>query len=193
MDDEYDVDLINLFHERGLDLDTRSIWLGSVAVDAPDPGVDFRMAETFCKNILILDQGDQPITIYLNSGGGYVYEGFAIYDAIKACKNQTTIVVMGSAMSMGAIILQAADRRVMMPNSTLMIHIGQNSFSGHAIDFQRAAEETKRCDLLCTEILSSRSGLSVSRLNELQQHDTFLSAHDAVKMGFADSVYEKRK
>ena len=93
------------------------------------------MAERAIKALHILDStaptGDKPITVIMNNPGGDEYHGMAIYDAIKSCKNHVTIVVFGMAMSMGSIILQAADKRVMSANSRVMIHYGTWGINDH--------------------------------------------------------------
>lgn len=115
---------------HGVDIQNRLIYFGSSSQssDGEDTGIDAVTSERIYKNLRALESlGDGPITIVLNSIGGSWYHGMAIYDTIKACKCHCTIIVYGQAMSMGSVILQAADRRVMMPNSRFMMHYGKYS------------------------------------------------------------------
>jgi ATP-dependent Clp endopeptidase proteolytic subunit ClpP len=110
-----------------------------------ESGVDHLMAERFIKGLHALElKNNKPILIMMNNPGGDWFHGMAIYDAIKTCKCHCTIRVYGHAMSMGAVILQAADDRVMMPNSRMMVHYGYSYQSNHAKIVEKWAEEGKR-------------------------------------------------
>ena len=126
----FNKDNISLWFENNLDVDNRTIYMGSISSnDGTESGVDSFMAESFIKGIHILEsKNNSPITIIMNNPGGDWYHGMAIYDAIRNTKNHCTIKVYGYAMSMGSIILQAADHRIMMPNSKFMIHNGTSSY-----------------------------------------------------------------
>jgi ATP-dependent protease ClpP protease subunit len=113
--------------------------------DDEESGVDNFMAESFIKGIHILSaKSNDPITILMNNPGGDWYHGMAIYDAIKTSTCYCNIKVYGHAMSMGSIILQAADNRIMMPNSRFMIHYGYNGVNSHVKIFEKWADEGKR-------------------------------------------------
>jgi ATP-dependent protease ClpP protease subunit len=113
--------------------------------DESETGVDHLMAEFFIKGMHALEvKNKKPITILMNNPGGDWYHGMAIYDAIKCSQCHCTIRVYGHAMSMGSIILQAADRRIMMPNSRFMIHYGYDGKLGHAKIVYKWADEGKR-------------------------------------------------
>jgi ATP-dependent protease ClpP protease subunit len=138
---------IDNWFDLNLDEETRTIYMGSVGTDydGNESGVDTFMAEFFIKGMHILDStSDQPITIIMNNPGGDWYHGMAIFDAIQTSRSHCTILVYGHAMSMGSIILQAADHRVMMPNSRFMIHFGTDGKYTHAKIFERWADEGKR-------------------------------------------------
>jgi ATP-dependent protease ClpP protease subunit len=143
-----DNDFIWNWFDHNLDLDTRTIYMGSISKDWDDyeTGVDNFMAEYFIKGMHLLETKNQgeEINIIMNNPGGDWYHGMAIFDAIKNSTCYCNIKVYGHAMSMGSIILQAADNRVMMPNSRFMIHYGYNGSSGHTKIFERWADEGKR-------------------------------------------------
>jgi len=133
-------DDIMYFMDEGLYIPTRTIYIGSTSIEeGEESGVDYLMAEKAIKALHILDSSaaEQPITIILNNPGGDVVHGLAIYDAIRHCRNHVTIKVYGHAMSMGAIILQAADERLMSENSVMMLHYGTNSVDGHTKNVER--------------------------------------------------------
>jgi ATP-dependent protease ClpP protease subunit len=138
---------LDSWFDLNLDVDGRVIYMGSVGkgYDENETGVDNFMAEYFIKGMYFLEaRKNEPITILMNNPGGDWYHGMAIYDAIRTSSCHCTIKVYGHAMSMGSIILQAADHRIMMPNSRLMIHYGYNGNYGHTKIFEKWADEGKR-------------------------------------------------
>lgn len=143
-----DNDFIWSWFDHNLDLDTRTIYMGSIAKNWDDyeTGVDNFMAEYFIKGMHLLETKDaeSEINIIMNNTGGDWYHGMAIFDTIKNSSCYCNIRVYGHAMSMGSIILQAADNRIMMPNSRFMIHYGYNGSSGHTKIFEKWADEGKR-------------------------------------------------
>ena len=157
MDDIYHKltkDDIDHFMDNEIYLPTRTIWMGSANADEDgESGVDYVMAERTIKTLHILDNfdgpsrnGEKPIHIMMNNVGGDVVHGMAIYDGIEGCKNHVTIKVYGHAMSMGSIILQAADKRTMTKNSRIMIHYGYAGFSAHAKTTYQWNDESKKYD-----------------------------------------------
>lgn len=133
--------------DLNIDEDTRTIYMGSISktADENESGVDNFMAEYFIKGMHILNTtSDEPITIVMNNPGGDWYHGMAIYDAISTSPSHCTIMVYGHAMSMGSVILQAADKRYMMPNSRFMIHYGSDGKIEHSKTFEKWADESKR-------------------------------------------------
>jgi ATP-dependent protease ClpP protease subunit len=155
-------DDVDQFMDNDLYLPTRTIYMGSVSTyeDGEEGGVDHFMAERITKNLHILDtydsgarRGEKPINIIMNNPGGDVIHGMGIYDAIYNCKNHITIKVVGHAMSMGSIILQAADKRIMTRNSKIMIHYGYSGVYGHAKTSYQWNEFSKNFDRQMEEIL----------------------------------------
>jgi ATP-dependent Clp protease protease subunit len=186
------------FYNSGLDMDRRLLYLGSISnPHVQESGVDFAMAEVAIRGLMTLDaaapDGDKPITIVMNNPGGEVYHGMAIYDAIKSCKNYTTILVYGHAMSMGSIILQAADERILAPHATVMIHVGTDGAYDHAENFQRRAVEGRRMDKITHDILLARirekhPKFTEKKMKKLLDFDTYLDARAAVDLGLADGI-----
>ena len=157
--------IIDNWFDLNVDEETRTIYMGSVSTDydGNETGVDTFMAEFFIKGMHILEStSSNPITIIMNNPGGDWYHGMAIYDAIKTSRSHCTIFVYGHAMSMGSIILQSADKRIMMPNSRFMIHYGTDGGYRHAKISEKWADEGKR---ICWEM----ENLYIERLIEKEK------------------------
>lgn len=195
-------DVLGHFYEYDVFLPTRTLYMGSCSEDwnGGESGVDYAMAERVVKGLHVLDctspkpPQDGSITVLMNNVGGDWYHGMAIYDAIRACENHVTIKVVGHAMSMGAVILQAADERVVHPNARIMVHVGyQSHASNHPRIVQKWAEEYKKVDAQLEEIFLARirekhPTFSLEKVKELLLFDTILSAQEAVDLGLADRI-----
>lgn len=204
------IDILNDIHNYGIDLKNREIWLhGYVANTDEDPGVDYRMASTFAKNIRVLDTiNNLPIIVHMHSIGGNWNDGMAIYDAIRMTKSHVTIIAYGQAESMSSIVLQAADKRIMTPNSYFMCHYGSVTFSGNLLDVQSAIDQEKKCTEKMMDIYveSAKNGkffkenmqhISNQKIKnyikrKMKDGDWYLSANEAVYYGFADGVLTYR-
>jgi len=219
-------DDVDQFMENDIYLPTRTIYMGSLHyVDDVESGTDHAMAERMIKALHILDsqarQGDKPITIIMNNIGGDEYHGMAIYDAIKNCINRVRIKVYGHAMSMGSIILQAADDRSMSKSSHIMIHYGTFGTVDHAKISYKWSEEGKKFDRMMEDIFLEKIGdkqitlekyltligkkdeipkgnaknkkISIGRkqLEEMLNFDTFFDAETALELGFIDEIIKE--
>jgi len=190
------VDLAELWHERGLSLPTRTVYVGSETVDYDgSSGVDGRLAERVLKNLHTLEQlsPDAPITLLMDNPGGDEYHGLAIVDAIEQSPCEVRCVVRGHAMSMGSWILQACDRRIMGPRSTQMVHYGTWGYIGHAKTAQKWMEEGKRMDglmesMYLRRIREKNPAYSLEDLRAILDHDTFLDAAQSIALGLADEA-----
>ena len=204
-------DIVDSIHGQSVDLKQREIYLhGHHGPFDADPGVEYRMATTFIKNIRYLDSlKNEPILIHMHSLGGNWGDGMAIYDAIKISRSHTTIITYGQAESMSSIILQAADVRIMMPNSYFMCHYGSSSNAGNFLDTQNWAQfELKMLDtMLDIYVEKCMKGkffkekfedLSESKVRsyikrKLKDGDWYIDSNEAVYYGFADGVLSTRK
>lgn len=177
---------------------TRTIFLTSANFDneGTELGVDTVMAEKFLKNLHILESySADPVTIIMNNIGGDEYHGMAIYDAIQLSKCHITIKVFGHAMSMGSIILQAADTRLISPHSMVMLHYGEMHIGGHSAGVIRNAKEIERFNRFMEEMYLERireknPKYSLKQLRSAMAHDLFLTAEQSIKLGLADGVIE---
>lgn len=191
-------DDVDKFHDYSIYIPKRILFMGSeeISLEHGESGTDAAMAERMIKNLTILEAlSKEPITIIMNNIGGDEMHGMAIYDAIKACKSHVTVKVLGNAASMGSIILQAADQRIISPNSVQMIHYGTWTFSGHAKTGQRWAKEFEKFDLwmeqmYLTRIHEKQPGYPIQKLRKMLDHDTFISAEQCIFLGLADKVLD---
>jgi len=195
--------------EYWLDLPNRELWIRSMdLLDGPDdePGVEYRMASRVIMNLHILrndpKRGGDPVTAHLHSCGGHWNEGMAIYDSIRAMPYETTIVSYTHARSMSSIILQAAHRRYLMPNSYVMIHRGTLSMSGEVqtvqsnLDFSRRNDDERMMEIYLDRMECSREFGKTPRprirakLEALwgQRGDVFLTPQEALAWNLADGV-----
>jgi ATP-dependent protease ClpP protease subunit len=197
---------IDRWFDLNLDTENRVVYLGSLDRDREDAetGVDYRMAEYFIKGMHVLhSKNNKPIRIIMNNPGGDWYHGMAIYDAIKSSTCECTIIAYGYAMSMGSIILQAADQRIMMPNSRFMMHYGDEGRFGHAKVVQKWSDEGKRINWQMENIYLDRmleyeqnSGISLeTALAELINRDNALefTKRTPVKYRFSTRTDRRRE
>ena len=191
-------DDVDTFFEHDVHIPSRTIYMGSAAVydDGEESGVDVAMAERVVKALHMMDQGEGDINIIMNNPGGSLIEGYAIYDAIKERKNFITIKVYGKAMSMGTIILQAADKRILTPNCRFMIHYGYSGLPyDHSETNERWSEYMKKEkrhmeDLYLDVIREKHPRFTKAKLKKLLEFDTIMFPEEAVELGLADEISE---
>lgn len=196
-------------HEYDIDLQSNHIYiLGSetyATEDTAEPGVEYRMANRFIKNMNLCMRvnPDRPIVCHLKTCGGDWTEGMAIYDAIKSCPFPVTVLNYTHARSMSSLIFQAANKRVMMPHSYFLFHEGTLGYEGtyktvmSSVEFDKKGRESM-VDIY-EEVLkrggqfSKRSKKWIRNWINTQmdkKEDVYLDAKEAVKIGFADSVFD---
>lgn len=176
---------IDRFFDYDVHVETRTI------VMSGSDGVDAAQADRMIKALSLLSiTPDKPIKIIMNSPGGDWYHGMAIFDAIRACPCYVTVEVLGMSMSMGSIILQAADERVLHPNATVMIHDGVDSFEGLPKSFEAWAGQSKKLRKKMYEIYADRSHKPILYWERKCSSDYILDAHEAVSEGLADRVFD---
>lgn len=197
-------------HHFDIDLEQRLIYLMGVE-DHPDeewtePGIEYRTANRFIRNINLLSSLDnKPILICMKSCGGSWEEGMAIYDAIMAAPVPVTILSYTHARSMTSIILQAANKRVLMPYSTFMFHQGTWADAGTVKSVSSAWEFSKHGDkqmleiyedVMKTSLHGKARNWSRKRIREWlvdqmdKKEEVYMLAEDAVAWGFADGIFE---
>ena len=191
--------------ERAYDIYSRLLKDRIVMLNGP---VEDNMANSIVAQMLFLesDNPDKDINLYINSPGGAVTAGLAIYDTMQYIKCDVRTIVMGQACSMGSFLAQAgtAGKRVVLPESRTMIHrvsSGTRGTSGsvHVQELEmedaiRSFEESKKINKRLTELYvrHNSAGKGYEELFETMKFDTFLTAAEAVEYGLADMVVEKR-
>ena len=211
-----DKDLLYDLHNYGANLDTREIFLHNYYTSGDDenPGVEYKMSNTFLKNLRALEiKSDKPILIHMHSVGGEWSDGMAIYDAVTMSKCHITMIAYGQAESMSSIIFQAADNRLITPNTYFMSHFGSSHAGGEYNNVQNWIKYEKYiCDIMLDIYANTCAGgkyfkekygnkPDVEKIKsflsrKLKNGDWYLNAEDAVYYGFADSVinsWEKLK
>ena len=138
---------------------------------------------------------DKDILFYINSPGGSVSAGLAIYDTMQFIKPDVSTLCVGQAASMGALLLTAGakGKRICLPNSRVMIHQPMGGFQGQASDIEIHAKEILFLKKRLNEILSKHSGQDVERIGRDTDRDNFLSAEEAVSYGLVDRVLASRE
>jgi ATP-dependent protease ClpP protease subunit len=203
-------ELLKDFHEYHANINTREIFLHNHyhSEDNTNPGVEYRMANTFIKNLRALDmRNNADITIHCSSIGGEWADGIAIYDAIKMCRSYITMIVYGQAESMSSIFMQAADFRYMTPNAHFMCHYGSTDVNTDYLSAVNQLDYEKRIADVMFNIYAHRcvngkffyekfgkkpSEKQVKQflIRKLKHGDWYLNSEEAVYYGFADDILE---
>jgi len=158
--------------------------------------IEDHMANLIVAQLLFLESEnpDKDIHLYINSPGGVVSSGMAIYDTMQFVKPDVSTVCIGQAASMGALLLTggAADKRFALPNSRVMIHQPLGGFQGQATDINIHAQEILKLRDRLNQILANHSGQNIKKIADDTERDNFMSAQEAVKYGLIDTILEKR-
>lgn len=139
----------------------------------------------------LASQGKKPITFYLNTGGGSVYDGLSIYDHIKSTTRivPVNIIASGACMSMGMIIMQAATKRLALPNTGFLLHELQSSVRGSLSNMKDDMAESERLQQRLDEIVAKRSGQDIAKLRKtFERKDYFFDAQEALKFNLIDEI-----
>lgn len=153
-------------------------------------------ASLICAQLLFLESEDpeKEVYMYINSPGGVVTAGLAIYDTMQYISCPVATLCMGQAASMGAFLLSAGapGLRYALPNSRIMIHQPSGGFQGQATDIEIHAKETLRLKTMLNTIMAKHSGQSVESIIEHTERDRFMSAEEARNFGLIDRVLVSR-
>ena len=170
-------------------LKERIIFLGTAVNDD--------VANVIVAQLLFLEaeDPDKDITFYINSPGGVVTAGLAIYDTMQYIKCDIATLCLGQAASMGAVLLAAGStgKRYSLPNSRIMIHQPRGGFQGQATDIEIHAKEILRMRKDLNTILARHTGKTVKKIGSDTERDFFMSGDEAMKYGIVDKVLAKRE
>src|SRR5579875_556845 len=175
--------------ERSWDLYSRLLKERIIFVGTP---IDDQVANSIVAQLLFLQSEDatKDINMYINSPGGSIYAGLAIYDTMQWLRPEISTVCMGMAMSMGAVLLAAGTKgkRYCLPNSTMLIHQPLGGAEGQAADIEITAREILRLRRSIYEILAKHTGQTVERIQHDSDRNYYLDARQAVEYGLVDDV-----
>jgi ATP-dependent Clp protease, protease subunit len=179
--------------ERSFDIYSRLLNERIIFLGTP---VDDQIANLIIAQLLHLESEDpdKPISIYINSPGGAVYSGLAIYDTIQFIKPDVSTICVGIAMSMGALLLAggAAGKRMALPNSKILIHQVWGGYQGQASDIEIHARETIALKRRLEEIMSNHSGQDIEKVRQDMDRDYFMTSEEAKEYGIIDQVLVNR-
>lgn len=180
--------------ERSYDIYSRLLKERVIFLVGP---VEDHMANLVVAQLLFLESEnpDKDIHLYINSPGGSVTAGLAIYDTMQFVKPDVSTMCIGQAASMGSLLLTAGaqGKRYCLPNSRVMIHQPLGGFQGQASDFEIHAREILTIKEKLNNILASHSGQDMERIQKDTDRDNFMSSEEAVEYGLVDQVVEKRQ
>ena len=175
--------------ERAFDIYSRLLNERIIFLGTP---VDDQIANLLVAQLLHLESEDpdKDISIYINSPGGNVYSGLAIYDTMQFIKPDVQTICVGTAMSMGALLLAggAKGKRMALPNAKILIHQVSSGFQGQATDVEIQARETINMKRKMEEIISEHSGQSLEKVSKDMERDYFMTAQEAQEYGIIDTV-----
>lgn len=179
--------------ERSFDIYSRLLKERIIFLTGP---VNDDVSSLICAQLLFLESENpaKDISFYINSPGGVVTSGMAMYDTMQYIKCDVSTVCIGQAASMGSLLLAggAAGKRFALPNARVMIHQPSGGFQGQATDIEIHAKEILKTKALLNKIYEKHTGQKLSVIENSMERDNFMSAEDAKKFGIIDKVVEKR-
>jgi ATP-dependent Clp protease protease subunit len=179
--------------ERAFDIFSRLLKERIIFLNGP---VEDGMSALICAQLLFLESENpkKEISMYINSPGGVVTSGLAIYDTMQYIKSPVTTVCMGMAASMGSFLLMAGEKgsRIALPNARIMVHQPSGGFQGQASDIERHAQDIIKTKRKLNELYSKHTGQPVEEVEKVLDRDHFMTSEEAKAWGLIDHVYESR-
>src|SRR5216117_374104 len=179
--------------ERSFDIYSRLLNERIIFLGTP---IDDQIANLMIAQLLHLESEDpdKDIFIYINSPGGQVYSGLAIYDTMQFIKPEVQTICVGIAMSMGAVILAGGTKgkRMALPNSKILIHQVSGGFQGQGTDIEIHARETINLKRRLEEIIAHHTGKSIDKISKDMERDYYMTAEEAEQYGIVDQVIAHR-
>ncbi|MAI14763.1 MAG: ATP-dependent Clp endopeptidase, proteolytic subunit ClpP [Rhodospirillaceae bacterium] len=179
--------------ERAFDIYSRLLKERIIFVVGP---IDDAVASVVCAQLLFLeaDNPTKDISMYINSPGGVVTSGLAMYDTMEYIRPEISTVCIGQAASMGSLLLTAGakGKRYSLPNSKIMIHQPSGGFQGQATDIEIHAKEILSTRSRLNEIYVKHTGQKLDKIEKAMERDNFMTPEEALSFGLIDEVVEKR-
>ena len=180
--------------ERSFDIFSRLLRERIVFLNGP---IDDTVAALVCAQLLTLEAENpaKELALYINSPGGMVTSGFAIYDTMRYIRSPVSTVCMGTARSMASFLLMAGapGRRIMLPNANVMLHQPSGGFQGQASDIERHAEDIVKTKRRMIRLYARHCGRSEDEVERVLDRDHFMSAEEAKAWGLVDQIFEVRE
>ncbi len=180
--------------ERSYDIYSRLLKERIIFLTGP---IDDNIASLLCAQILFLESENpkKEISFYINSPGGIVWSGLAIYDTMQYVSSKIMTICIGQAASAGSLLLTAGEKgmRFSLPNSRIMVHQPSGGMQGQVTDIEIQTNEIKKTKLKLNEIYAKHTGKQLSEISSIMERDKYFSADEAIKFGLIDKVVKGRK
>ncbi len=180
--------------ERAYDIYSRLLKERIIFLGTP---IDDEVANNIMAQLIFLEyeNPEKDITMYINSPGGYVSAGLAIYDTMQHIRPNVATICIGNSISMAAVLLAAGSKgkRYALPHSRIMLHQPSGSAGGQSTDIQIHAKEILRTRETLTEIIAKHSGRSLEEVRAKTERDFYLSPEEALEFGIIDEIFHPRK
>ena len=180
--------------ERAYDIYSRLLKERIIFLTGP---IDDNIASLICAQILFLESENpkKEISFYINSPGGIVWSGLAIYDTMQYVSSKIMTICIGQAASAGSLLLTAGhkDMRFSLPNSRIMVHQPSGGYQGQVTDIEIQTNEIKKTKERLNQIYSKHTGKKIDEISSIMERDKYFSPEEAIKFGLIDKVVENRK
>ena len=179
--------------ERAYDIYSRLLKERIIFLTGP---IDDNIASLICAQLLFLESENpkKEISFYINSPGGIIWSGLAIYDTMQYISPKIMTICVGQAASAGSLLLTAGekDMRFSLPNSRLMVHQPSGGFQGQVTDIEIHTNEIKKTKIRLNEIYAKHTGKKIDEISEIMERDKYFSPDEAIKFGLIDKVIKNR-
>ena len=180
--------------ERAYDIYSRLLKERIIFLTGP---IDDNIASLVCAQLLFLESENpkKEISFYINSPGGIVWSGLAMYDTMQYISSKIMTICIGQAASAGSLLLTAGEKgmRFSLPNSRIMIHQPSGGYQGQVTDIEIQTKEIIKTKKRLNEIYSSHTGKDIKEVEEIMERDKYFSPGEAIKFGLIDKIVENRK
>jgi len=180
--------------ERAYDIYSRLLKERIIFLTGP---IDDNIASLICAQILFLESENpkKEISFYINSPGGIVWSGLAIYDTMQYVSSKIMTICIGQAASAGSLLLMAGekDMRFSLPNSRIMVHQPSGGYQGQVTDIEIQTNEIRKTKERLNLIYAKHTGNKLSEVSNIMERDKYFSPEEAIKFGLIDKIVENRK
>ena len=180
--------------ERAYDIYSRLLKERIIFLTGP---IDDNIASLICAQLLFLESENpkKEISFYINSPGGIVWSGLAMYDTMQYISSKIMTICIGQAASAGSLLLTAGEKgmRFSLPNSRLMVHQPSGGYQGQVTDIEIQTKEIIKTKKKLNEIYAKHTEKKISEVEEIMERDKYFSPEEAIKFGLIDKIVENRK